>query len=232
MIAILTNVISRKNAEQSPGGLVLSLIVFCLVSIGLLVARITVSDSMRYSFLLWNLVLAIIPALLAWWLVLRVRKYGWLRWQQILLGFVWFVFLPNSFYLVTDFIHLRTNYEASLLFDAIMLTSFACNGLVLGYLSVYLVHRAMLQQVNLRLSYAIIGAIFVACSFATYLGRFTRWNTWDILLKPAGLLFDVSDRFVNPAAHLDTYIITFVFFGLLASAYGVIWQAARILRAS
>jgi uncharacterized membrane protein len=200
------------------------------VSVGLLAARVIASDSTRYAFLLWNIVLATVPLLLGWLLVQRIRELGWLRWQQIALTIIWLAFLPNSFYLVTDFVHLRQTYEASLLFDVVLLSSFMCNGFILGFISVYMVHRELVKRLSDIQAYALVGLIFVACSFAAYLGRFTRWNTWDLVLRPAGLLFDVSDRFVNPGAHTDTYVATLVLFLLLMSTYTVIYEAARALR--
>jgi len=202
----------------------------CAVSVGLLAIRIEASDSMRYSFLLWNLVLAAIPALLAWWLVLRIDEFGWLKWKQILLTIVWLSFLPNSFYLITDFVHIRETYEASLIFDIVMMTSFVFNGIIFGFLALYLVHLRLIKRFKPKWALGIVLLIIWACSFAAYLGRYTRWNSWDIVLRPAGLLFDVSDRFINPSAHEQTYMITVLFFALLASLYLVVWEGAQLVR--
>lgn len=219
---------SKKNV--SPNRFILSLAVACSIALILLVSRIMVSDSTRYIFLIWNLILSSLSPLLAWWLVRRVRQYGWLRIQQIILTLVWLSFLPNSFYIITDFIHLRATYEASFLFDIIVLTSFTLNGLIFGYISVFIVHKELVKRMRLRHTWYIVAGIFAVSSFAIYLGRFTRWNTWDILLKPAGLLFDVSDRVVNPAAHSETYITTLTFFLVLFSVYWVIWESAELMR--
>lgn len=217
-----------KTNPRSPNRLIAGVVVSCLVSLVLLIVRISASDSARYIFLIWNLVLAVIPVFLAWWLVGRVRQYGWLGWKQLLLSAVWVSFLPNSFYLVTDFVHLRTTNEASLFFDVVMLASFVVNGLMLGYIAVYLVHKELVRRFSEATSYKIIALIFLLCSFATYLGRFTRWNTWDILLQPAGLIFDVSDRVINPGQHAETYLATGILFIFLSSIYVVIWEATRI----
>lgn len=201
-----------------------------VVCIALLMIRIAATNSSRYGFLFWNLFLAAVPVLLAWWLAARVRKHGWLKWQQIVLTVTWIGFLPNSFYIITDLIHLRANYEADLLFDITLLTGFIVSGLFLGYLSVYLVHLEVLKRLRERWVYAILAVLFLAVSFAICLGRYTRWNTWDILLQPAGLLFDVSDRLLNPAGHMQTYQTTLVLFILLFSSYTVVYEAARFLK--
>lgn len=219
----------QKQEVKSVNRLIAGVVVSCLTSVVLLMIRVTASDSARYIFLLWNLVLAVIPVLLAWWLVVRVRQLGWFKWQQMLLSLVWLSFLPNSFYLVTDFVHLRATNEASLFFDVIMLAGFMVNGLMLGYIAVYLVHRELIRRFSEASSYKIVGIIFLLCSFAAYLGRFTRWNTWDILFQPAGLIFDVSDRVINPGQHAETYLATGILFVFLSSVYVVIWEATRLV---
>jgi uncharacterized membrane protein len=201
----------------------------CTLSVALLLARITSSDSMRYIFLLWNLVLAIIPVFIAAYLVDRVKKFGWIRWQQILLSILFIGFLPNSFYLITDFVHLRETNEASLIYDVIMLASFMWSGLVLGYLSVYLIHSQLKKRLSENKALGVVIAIFFAVSFAIYLGRYTRWNTWDLLMQPAGLLFDVSDRFVNPEVHSDTYMTTGILFLIITALYLVIYEASQLV---
>lgn len=221
----------KKTAPVSPNRLVLSIVCASLVGVFLLIIRIQHSESTRYLFLIWNLILAGCVPLIAWWLTVRIRKYGWLKTPQILLTFTWFLFLPNSFYIITDFIHLRPNYEASLLFDIVMLTSFTLSGLVLGYISVYMVHEELKKRMSARSTWVAISGIFVASSFAIYLGRFTRWNSWDIILQPAGLLFDVSDRVVNPAAHGQTYVTTVIFSILLIVFYWVTWESIQFLKA-
>lgn len=216
---------------MSPYRLIISFAFLITVCIGLLILRIASSDSLRYTFLFWNLILATVPVLIAWWLVNRIRKHGWLKWQQIGLSVLWLVFLPNSFYIITDLIHLRANYEADLLFDITLLTSFIVAGMALGYASMYLVHSEMLKRMREHKAYIYVGLVFLLVSFAICLGRYLRWNTWDIVLRPAGLLFDVSDRLINPYTHIQTYQTTVILFLLLFSGYTVIYEAARLLKA-
>lgn len=68
------------------------------------------------------------------------------------------------------------------------------------------------------------------CSFAIYVGRDLRWNSWDILTNPGGLLFDVSDRLLHPAAYPQMLVTVIAFFALLASMYSLVWAGAALLR--
>jgi uncharacterized membrane protein len=228
---------AKKNTREQfvsaiPIRLIASFAFISVVSIGLMISRIAFSSSLRYTFLFWNIVLALIPALLAWWLVWRVKQSGWLKWQQIVLTVLWVVFLPNSFYIITDLIHLRANYEADILFDVTLLASFIVAGLLFGYTSVYLVHRELLKRLRERSAYGVVALLFLVVSFAICLGRYLRWNTWDILLRPAGLLFDVSDRVINADSHVQTYETTLILFLVLFSGYTVVYEAARQLKAN
>lgn len=224
--------LKKQSLPVLPYRLVAAFGFLSVVCMGLLIFRIARSDSLRYTFLFWNLILAIMPVLIAWWLAKRIRLYGWVKWQQIGLSILWLVFLPNSFYIITDLIHLRPNYEADLLFDITLLTGFILAGLAFGYASVYLIHSEMLKRMRERLAYSYVGLIFLAVSFAICLGRYLRWNTWDILLRPAGLLFDISDRLINPDTHLETYQTTIIMFLLLFSGYTLVYEAARLLKAA
>jgi uncharacterized membrane protein len=202
-----------------------SLFLLCSLSLALLLIRFIDTDSLRYNFLIWNLALATVPLSLAYILTQRIKEDGWIQWPQIFLSALFLVFLPNSFYLVTDLVHLRETYETSLIYDAIMLTSFMFSGLALGYSAIYLVHKQLQKRLGHLNAAFCVGVVFLAVSFAIYLGRFSRWNTWDILLQPAGLLFDVSDRFINPAVHSDTYMVTIIIFLVTSVLYGVVYSA-------
>jgi uncharacterized membrane protein len=224
--------VKKIENSVSPGRFLVSLIGASFVAVLLLTLRVQLSSSDRYIFLYWNLVLAAVPALFAWWLVLRVRKFGWLKWQQAVLTVLWVVFLPNSFYIITDLVHLRPNYEASIFYDISLLSSFVFMGLIFGYVSVYQVHQELRKRMTEAQAYGLITLLFMAISFAVFLGRYTRWNTWDIILRPAGLLFDVSDRFINPSMHQQTFLATIVLFAVTFSLYTVLYEGARIIRRS
>lgn len=197
------------------------------VSILLFVVRAIRYDSLDYWFLSWNLFLAWLPLLFAWQLHKWLKNKPWLSWQAMVLTFLWLGFLPNSFYISSDLIHLPFFSVGTILYDVVLLLSFSINGYLLGFFSVLIFHRALLKRLRLRSAHLLIAGILLLCSFAIYLGRYLRWNTWDVLINPAGLLFDVSDRLLNPSSHPQTFVTTLSFFALLGSIYVVVWQMVR-----
>jgi uncharacterized membrane protein len=199
------------------------------VSMALLAARMVITRTLHFGFLPWNLFLAWMPLLFALGLRINIAKKPWLSWQNIGLSVFWLGFLPNSFYIMSDLIHLQSSGETSILYDIAMLMSFVVNGLILGYISIYIVHQQLSKRLKPLKTSAVIGFVFLCCGFAIYLGRYLRWNTWDILVNPAGILFDLSERLINPISHIQTYTVTLVFTLLIASTYWVIYELIALL---
>lgn len=207
-----------------------ALLISNLVTVVLFLLRVIVTKDMRYWFLFWNLLLAWVPVFLAWLLIKQLKKQRWSDPLPLLLTLLWLVFLPNSFYLMSDLIHLKNTGEIGLLYDAVLFLSCIWNGAVAGMLSIYWVHKALLQRRTARFASLIVGATFLLTSIAIYLGRNLRWNTWDILANPAGLLFDVSERVINPLAHPQIFVTSLTFFVLLSSMYYVIWTFIQAIQ--
>lgn len=210
-------------------GLIVALFVSNAVSVVLFMARTVRAENERYGFMLWNLFLAWLPLLFSWLVVERLRSSSWITPVNLILTLLWLGFLPNSFYMVSDLIHLHDTGEVGLLYDSAMFFSFIFNGFVVGIMSLILIHRALLKRVRRRDAHSVVGIILMGCGFAIYLGRYLRWNTWDILVHPAGLLFDVTDRIADPLADTQALATTTVFSLLLGSIYLVAWQVVNVI---
>ncbi len=195
-----------------------------LISVVLFGLRIMATHSTYYWFLLWNLLLAWVPIIFILLLRRQLKHKSWKEPIPIALTFLWLGFLPNSFYLMSDLIHLQNTGDIGILFDAVLFLSCIWNGAVAGMLSIVWVHRAILKRRGRLIAATIIGVVFAITSFAIYLGRTLRWNTWDVLVNPAGILFDVSERVINPLAHPQVLVTTLTFFALLGSIYIVVWE--------
>lgn len=150
-----------------------------------------------HHFLLWNLFLGWIPLLAAGALYrCRRRPIG-----AILCGLVWLAFLPNAPYLVTDLIHVgELNDALPLWLDAGVLATAAITGLLLGILSLFYVHAVLHQRYGQR-SWLFVAAIVPMTSFGVYLGRGPRFNSWDVVDRPALLLELAAERLASPQDH-------------------------------
>jgi len=189
------------------------------MSVSLVAARIFYLRDIHHIGLIWNLFLAWIPLFIAlgmWALVHRGYRSTFL-----LIGpfSVWFAFFPNAPYLVTDIIHLHPHYRIPLWYDATMLFSFAWNGLCAGLVSLWIIQNLAILQFGKWFSWLLVMVVVSASGFGVYLGRFLRWNSWDVITNPQLLLMDIVDRIINPLAHPRTYIFTLLFATLLFLAY-------------
>ena len=171
-----------------------------------------------YAFLLWNLFLAWIPYWLSLFLQRKYReapkKAGF-----FVATFVWLLFFPNALYIITDFIHLRPRGITPLWFDLILILSFAWTGLLLGFVSLQTVHEIVARHWNAMTGWLFAFAVLFLSSFGIYIGRFLRWNSWDIVFNPVALLSDMFDRVLNPLIHPRTYGMTLMLFLFFSVAY-------------
>ncbi|HET6864160.1 MAG TPA: DUF1361 domain-containing protein [Candidatus Saccharimonadales bacterium] len=206
---------------------ILSLGILTAADLILLGLRILVTDSSRYRFIPGNLALAWLSLLTAWLLVRYVKHQAWLSWQGIGLTILWLLFLPNTWYVLTDFIHVVPTGEISQLFDIVLIWLLVFTGFVLGIASLFIVHRQLLARLRLASSWAFIEGAIIISSFAIYLGRDLRWNSWDIIANPAGLLVNVSNQVADPFGSPRALNVTVLFFILINLTYGAFWLSAH-----
>lgn len=200
-----------------------------ILSVWLLVLRFLSTDSFEYWYFVWNLFLAWVPVGFAVWLTRRLKTEKWATLRNGILTLAWLLFLPNSFYLVTDLIHLKQTYEIDYLFDIVMFGHFIMNAYIAGFIAVYMVHRHIERVLGTLRGLLVVLVVFVLSGYAIYLGRVLRWNSWDVLINPAALLFDVSEGVVNPVTAAHIVFITSLFTLLVGSLYAIVWTAIRFL---
>lgn len=205
----------------------LSLLLSSLVSVGLYLAAVIVNDEWLFGWFVGNLALAWIPLAVSVVLIKVLNKRSWLSWQALALTLLWLLFLPNSFYIVTDYIHLFENQREVFMLDLVMLSSFALNGLILGYISLYMLHSELLKRLKPYAAALAVAAVLLIASYGIFMGRFLRRNSWDVVADAPSVLFEVSDSFINASMYQHLLPTTLGFFALLGSTYIVLWQLAR-----
>ena len=190
------------------------------LSIAMLGARIWYSGHITYSFLQWNLFLAWIPlfsALGLWALQQRQRRGTGV--VGVLLFLCWLAFFPNAPYIVTDFLHLTERNQVPLWYDLLLICSFAWNGLVVGFTSLWIVQTVIAGRWGQGLSWLIVAGTLAVSGYGIYLGRFLRWNSWDLLTNPHLLANEIFQHVTNPFAHPRTLVMTLLFSSFLTLAY-------------
>lgn len=199
--------------------LILILVISTLYSVVLSILRILYSGSNLYIFLNWNLFLAWVPLGFAY-LIRRYRmKQESMKVLDYVLVFSWLLFFPNSPYIITDFLHLREMHNIPLWYDVILIMTFAWNGLIVGFVSLKWIQEFVSKIYGILKSWIFVYVCLILGSFGIYLGRFLRWNSWDILKQPNILFYDIADRVVNPFMHPRTIGVTLLFSTFLFLAY-------------
>lgn len=181
-----------------------------LFSIILLMIRMKLTHSFFYLFLVWNLFLAAIPFAITTYLV-SLPKLNKL-WLSLCFG-VWLLFLPNAPYIVTDLLHLRISNTSLLWLDVLVVLSFASNGLLLFFLSVLDMKSILKPYMNASKIKYLIFSLFFLNGFGVYLGRFLRYNSWEILSNPKYLFEDIFNIILQPFSYPEAWLFT-VLFGL------------------
>ena len=175
-------------------------------SILLLIVRIIVTGELTYFFLAWNLFLAWIPFIISQQLE-EIKS----KWKMFFVLAIWLLFLPNSPYIITDFLHLKQRPPVPYWYDILLLFSAALNGLLLGLASLISVEKFLINRYGKRRTAFMILCSFFLCAFGIYIGRYLRWNSWDILLNPDDIAFDLIVRITDPFAHVQTWSVTILF---------------------
>jgi uncharacterized membrane protein len=190
--------------------------------LGLELVRERRYDALGFRFLIWNLILAWIPLLLA---LLVYDRYRRGRPLLVLVPalVLWLLFLPNAPYIVTDFVHLSATSRAPLWLDGVELSAFAWTGMLLGFVSLYLVHAVARHRFGGTAGWAGVLCVLALVSVGVYLGRVKRWNSWDLLTQPGARLAQLHANLGDPASLARATMITIAVAGLLTAAYLVFY---------
>lgn len=199
-----------------------------LLASGLQDVRADMTGAPAFDFLHWNLFLAWVPYVVALLLVglHRVRAPGWLL---AVPGVVWLLFLPNAPYILTDFIHLGAIPGAPVWFDVLLIGAFAGTGLLLGMASLLLVHDVVGARLGSVAGWAVAIGSLALSSIGIYLGRFPRFNSWDVLTNPDGLVQVVLYRLADPLGNPFLLSFAAAMTAGLVMSYLLTWALGQVV---
>jgi uncharacterized membrane protein len=196
----------------------------------LAIFRMNYSDTLNYRFLVWNLILAWIPFLFA-----AIAYASSITRKPIMTivifgcAIAWLIFFPNAPYILTDFQHLsQQDVRVPIWFDVILLIWFAWTGLLLGVVSLYLMQEIVTRQFNKVIGWLFVFIVIGMSSFGIYLGRFERWNSWDVLQNPIPVLKDIYNVVRHPLHNIYPLGFTILFTLLFLFIYLTLFFFGRI----
>ena len=213
----------RKFSQHELRGPLLALVAASVLGSILIAVRTLLTGRVQQLFLVWNLFLAWVPLLLALRLESLHRRERLAGWCAGGTAVAWLLFFPNAPYLLTDLIHLKPIVKALWWTDLILILWFAIIGLVLGFLSLHRLHQVVAERQGWLLGWMFVLAVTFLSGFGVYLGRFERWNSWDVITNPFALFADSGSWLQFRSAKF-----TLLFGLLLTTAYALLYSLTRL----
>jgi len=201
----------------------------CAICIMLVLARVAYSDTGKHTGLIWNLFLAWIPFMLAYF----AHAVSWRRATLYLIipviAFLWLIFFPNAPYMLTDLQDLaRRGFDAPLWYDVIIVVWCSWTGMLLGVISLYLMQDIIVRTFGRLTGWIFIFVISALSSFGMYIGRFVRLNSWDILQNPAETAQEILGLVIDPSRRLAAFTILYTTFFLFV--FLLLYSFSHMLR--
>jgi uncharacterized membrane protein len=191
-----------KKMVKDPHYLALSLYVILSIIFGFIYSNFLV------IFLGWNLILAGFVYFLSDYFIM-LRKKNKKTWILSLVYIVYFLFFPNTIYVMTDFVHLQNYtffneyasiyaYQLSDWVVLMMITLGALLGAKLGISSLKNMRFYLFGWMK-RYYYLYLLGLFFISSVGIYIGRFIRLNSWEFhkILEVIPEVFHRFDFFIG-----------------------------------
>jgi uncharacterized membrane protein len=200
-----------------------------IVCVGLVRFRAALTGSAHYTFLIWNLFLAWIPFVIAYLTYISSIRRRWLYLIVPASAIVWLIFFPNAPYILTDLQHLSsTGGDAPVWYDVILLIWFVFTGLFLGMVSLFLMQELVRREFGRWFGWGFVLAVAGLTSIGVYMGRFLRWNSWDILGNFSGMAQFTWYYILHPTPRsllfASLFMSFFLFVYILLYAFGHLLQ--------
>lgn len=196
-----------------------------IFSLALSLARLVYLQNVAYLFLVWNLFLAFIPFFISEFVLLKKGRPLF----TVSLATVCIAFLPNAPYMLTDLFHLRFHSGPGIWYDTLLISSYAWVGLMLFFKTLQNLNCRVENTLQPLLRLALLLGLIFMCAFGIYLGRYLRFNSWDVLGSPVYLFREIFRHFIHPLGHARAWGMTLSYGVFLSLAYFSFCPPRRVL---
>ncbi|MCL2280757.1 DUF1361 domain-containing protein [Candidatus Saccharibacteria bacterium] len=212
---------------------------FCSIYTVICLLTFYLTKHQLHLALVWNLFLAFLPLLFSSFAV-RPKQNKWLTVTWMIF---WLLFFPNAIYVFTDVIHLGElsfygerfyevsrvvyNRDFTIWLELITVISGVFLALMMGLLSLLNIHKFLARRTSKVKIWSLIIGVSLLSSLAVFIGRFLRFNSWDMVARPWNTV-------VKTIQNLDSfalgYILLTTFFTLFV--YAIFYQLYRLAKKS
>lgn len=193
-----------KTISRPTQALILLSGLSCLLEL----TKIVLKNDFSGLGLIWNLFLAWVPL----FFILLSRRFLKKGSRIGIYGniFMWLLFFPNTTYIITDLIHIPEYAGVLLWYDSLRIFLFALAGLATGLYSLLVLHQVLNTLFRQKTAWYILSFSVFLSGYGIYLGRFVRFNSWDLFTNPFALIRQILDDVNNPLAIHTTFAFAFV----------------------
>jgi uncharacterized membrane protein len=194
----------------------------------LILFRYVYTGSKAYLFLVWNLFLAYLPFGIAYQLHTKGKRRIA---EAVTCGIIWVLLLPNAGYIITDFLHLGQSPVMPAWYDIVVLFSSSLAGILMGVISILWMQDYYTPLISEKVKNSLLVFICTLCGFGIYIGRYLRWNSWDVLHSPLAIWQECFTRIAHPTHHARTWGITLFFavIHLFCFCFLNVWSGKKAL---
>jgi len=199
-----------------------------IICVGIIRFRASLTGTVQYAFLIWNLLLAWIPFIIAYFTYITTINRRWLYIVVPVSAFLWLIFFPNAPYILTDFQHLsNSGGDIPVWYDVLLLIWFAFTGLFLGMISLFLMQELVRREFGSWFGWGFVLVAIALTSIGVYVGRFLRWNSWDILNNFSDMVQFTLYYILNPTPR--SIIFAGMFVPFLLFVYLLLYTFGHLL---
>ncbi|MBN8655503.1 MAG: DUF1361 domain-containing protein, partial [Anaerolineae bacterium] len=200
-----------------------------LISVTLFRIRTLLSGTDDYAFLIWNLFLAWLPLVMSYLASSFASKRRFVAITVPVAAMLWLLFFPNAPYIITDLFHLRHPRETiPIWFDTLLINWFAWTGVLLGVFSLFIMHDIVRKACGRITGWLFVLVVGTLSGVGIYIGRFLRWNSWDVILHPYDRLREMLYYALHPSLQSVVFISIFsslfIFIYITTYAFGLLFQ--------
>ncbi len=200
-----------------------------VICVALLRFRASLAGSVHYGFLVWNLFLAWIPFIIAYIIYITSIRRRWLYLIVPASALLWLLFFPNAPYILTDLQHLsNAGADIPVWYDVLLLIWFVFTGLFLGMVSLFLMQEVVRREFGSWFGWGFVLVVAGLTSMGVYMGRFLRWNSWDVLHNFGDMALFTLYFIIHPT--IRSLIFASLFTSFFLFVYLILYALGHLLQ--
>src|SRR5947207_555058 len=129
--------------------------------------------------------------------------------------------------MITDLFHLYDSFSVPRWYDLLLIFFFAWIEFMMEILYVRNMEKIIERIWSYRMEWLFIYPIMLLNAFGIYIGRYLRYNSWDVISNPFGLMADTCHILRHPIYFKNAWAMVLVFSFFLSIVYSTLKKLKR-----